>query len=360
VMVADINPGPEGSYPGSMTRAGSYVWFQATDPEHGMELWRSDGTVTGTQRITDLVAGSFGSSPLYLSSSGGSLFFSAFTDAYGREPWVIDVAPAVDSIAPSSGNADGGDSVTIHGWSFAPDATATIGGAPASQAVFDDRTLTAQSPPFAPGTLHDVVVRNNQTALQGVLPNGWFADFLDVPRTHPFHDFIEKFFRNGVTTGCGAGYYCVSSTVSRSQMAIFLLRSRYGGGYVPPAATGTIFADVPADAFGAAFIEEIYRQGVTGGCATNPLRFCPTDPVNRAAMSILLLRMHDGGSFVPPPATGIFADVPPSNFFAPWIEELYGRGITAGCATNPLRYCPANNVTRGEMAVFAVRTFALP
>jgi len=63
---------------------------------------------------------------------------------------------------------------------------------------------------------------------------------------------------------------------------------------------------------------------------------------------------------VPPTATGIFADVPPGYFAIDWIEDLYARGITAGCGTNPLRYCPDQAVPREQMAAFLVRTFLSP
>lgn len=46
------------------------------------------------------------------------------------------------------------------------------------------------------------------------------------------------------------------------------------------------------------------------------------------------------------------------SLFADWIELLSLEGITAGCGGN--NYCPSNNVTRGQMAVFVVRTFQLP
>ena len=42
-----------------------------------------------------------------------------------------------------------------------------------------------------------------------------------------------------------------------------------------------------------------------------------------------------------------------------WIEQLYREGITAGCATSPLRYCPGQIVNRAEMAAFLTRAFAL-
>jgi hypothetical protein len=50
-----------------------------------------------------------------------------------------------------------------------------------------------------------------------------------------------------------------------------------------------------------------------------------------------------------------FNDVPPSNGFRPWIEALVQAGITGGCGTNPPTYCPGQNVTRGQMAVFLLR-----
>ena len=47
--------------------------------------------------------------------------------------------------------------------------------------------------------------------------------------------------------------------------------------------------------------------------------------------------------------------------FPDWIEDLYGRGITAGCQApgDPLKYCPDDRVLRREMAVFLVKTFGL-
>jgi hypothetical protein len=60
--------------------------------------------------------------------------------------------------------------------------------------------------------------------------------------------------------------------------------------------------------------------------------------------------------FVPPPCVAgseMFADVPASSAFCPWIEELSRQGITSGCA--PGLFCPAASVTRQQMAVFIVR-----
>ena len=51
--------------------------------------------------------------------------------------------------------------------------------------------------------------------------------------------------------------------------------------------------------------------------------------------------------------------MPASNGFCPYVEELYRRQVVNGCAANPLRYCPADPVTREQMSKFLTLTFAL-
>ena len=186
------------------------------------------------------------------------------------------------------------------------------------------------------------------------------STFVDVLPSHPFWSVIEALFDAGITTGCGTTppVYCPGEGVSRAQMAVFLLRSKHGKSYNPPPATGT-FADVlPGDPF-ERWIDQLFAEGIVSGCAANPLNYCPSQNVTRAQMAIFLLRAKLGAGHVPPVATGIFADVPANDPAAPWIEELYSLGLTSGCGTNPLRYCPTQGVTRAGMAAFLVRTFDL-
>jgi hypothetical protein len=141
-------------------------------------------------------------------------------------------------------------------------------------------------------------------------------------------------------------------------MAVFLLKSKHGSGFVPPACS-EIFGDVACPSLFADWIEELYAEGVTGGCSASPLLYCPDNAVTRQQMSAFLLKSLNGSGYVPPPAAGIFGDVPVSNPFAPWIEDLYNRQITAGCSASPLLYCPAKPNTRQQMAVFLTKTFSL-
>jgi hypothetical protein len=180
--------------------------------------------------------------------------------------------------------------------------------------------------------------------------------FNDVSRDYWAFQFVESLAASGITGGCGGGNYCPESLVTRAQMAVFLERGMRGSSYVPPPATGTRFNDVGASDFAAAFIEQLAADGITGGCGNG--NYCPNDDVTRAQMSVFLLRAKYGSGFAPPPAIGVFLDVPVGSFAANFIEQLSAEGITGGCGGG--NYCPEDAVTRAQMAVFLVRAFDLP
>jgi len=114
------------------------------------------------------------------------------------------------------------------------------------------------------------------------------------------------------------------------------------------------FPDVPPDDTFYRFVETLFHNQVTGGCAGGG--YCPTNPVTRAQMAVFLLKAKLGSAHVPPPCTGtVFADVPCSGGpFDPWIEELASLQITGGCGNG--NYCPLSPNTRGQMAVFITKT----
>lgn len=114
--------------------------------------------------------------------------------------------------------------------------------------------------------------------------------FNDVPASHWAARYIEQLYKDGITKGCSTGFYCPGDLVKRSEMAVFLTRNKHGSSFVPPPATGTVFADVPASYWAASYIEQVYNDGVTSGCATNPTRYCPEDYVSRDQMAAFLAR----------------------------------------------------------------------
>lgn len=184
--------------------------------------------------------------------------------------------------------------------------------------------------------------------------------FYDVPSSDPFRSYIETVYKNGITGGCRLSplMYCPNAQVTRDQIAVFLLRGIHASSYAPPPATG-VFQDVSTNYWAADWIEELAAERITSGCREAPKQYCPSTALTRDQMAIFLLRARHGPDYVPPKATGVFQDVPTNYWAADWIERLAAEGITSGCSTAPKLYCPAQPVTRAEMAVLLVKTFNL-
>ena len=342
---------------------GILVSWSGADAHSGIASYDVFASVNGGPFVL-WIEGFTSTTATYYGTPGFSYsFYSVARDAAGNEeapPGSADAttvvqspSPLVDSLTPPSGPAAGAP-VALTGSGFEPGASVTVGGSPASgETVTDPASMSATFPSLAAGALYDVVVAN-VSSCSDTLSKGWFADFNDVPDSHGFHDFVEKIFRRGVTAGCTGGNYCPDNPVTRAQMAVFLIKAKYNLSLVPATATGALFTDVPVGSFAADWIEQLASEGVTGGCGGG--NYCPSSSVTRKQMAVFLLKSKYGALYLPPPAVGVFADVPPGDPFAPWIEQLAAEGITGGCGGG--NYCPNNPVTRGQMAVFLSKTFS--
>jgi trimeric autotransporter adhesin len=202
------------------------------------------------------------------------------------------------------------------------------------------------------------------TALETVSPSAttktWTLhvgdSFTDVPASNGFYRFVETIFHKSVTGGCATGLYCPNDATTREQMAAFVLVSKEGAGYNPPACSApNLFVDVPETNPFCKFIEELANRQVVAGCQTG--FYCPQSPVQRNQMAIFVLRTLDPTLNPPACGTPVFADVPASDPFCRWIEELARRGVVTGCGGG--NYCPTASVTRDQMGVFLSLTFGL-
>jgi len=181
--------------------------------------------------------------------------------------------------------------------------------------------------------------------------------FFDVPATHPFYAEISAIALNGITAGCGSGYYCPEANVTREQMAAFIIRAL--GDFNPPTDVPPRFADVPKVINGQpnpfyGFIDRMRALGITSGCGGG--NYCPGSNVTREQMAAFIIRALgnlDPSKSVPQR----FGDVPPTNDFYGFIDQMGALGITLGCGGG--NYCPKDAVTRGQMAAFLVRAFRL-
>jgi hypothetical protein len=127
-----------------------------------------------------------------------------------------------------------------------------------------------------------------------------------------------------------------------------------GGPYSNVPEFHILFGDVPLAHPARSFIERLYRRPrtISENCGLDGaglMNFCPTGALLRENAARWLIKAKYGPGHQPPAPTGVFLDVPPNDEFAPWIEELYHLGITAGCGGG--NFCPNTALTRGQAAV---------
>ena len=125
----------------------------------------------------------------------------------------------------------------------------------------------------------------------GFTPANVAATFTDTAG-HWAEDWIEALKSDGVTSGCGAGIYCPENSVTRDQMAVFLLKAKHGSAYTPPAVgASTGFTDVPTNYWAAAWIKQLAAEAITGGCGGG--LYCPSNAVTRDQMAVFLVKTFD-------------------------------------------------------------------
>lgn len=74
---------------------GDRAFFAANDGVHGRELWESDGTLEGTRMVADLAPGGYSAipTPSTLVVANGYLFFATDNGKTGPEPWALPLSP---------------------------------------------------------------------------------------------------------------------------------------------------------------------------------------------------------------------------------------------------------------------------
>ena len=107
-------------------------------------------------------------------------------------------------------------------------------------------------------------------------------------------------------------------------------------------------------------LRTLSSEGVLDRTGCGRGRLCPEDHLLRWEMAVWLVRVVDDGTDPRPTRRSRFADVDADEWWSAHVERLADLGITEGCKTEPLSYCPDQPVTRAQMASFLVRAFKLP
>ncbi|HUS17295.1 MAG TPA: SBBP repeat-containing protein [Chloroflexia bacterium] len=203
-----------------------------------------------------------------------------------------------------------------------------------------------------------------------VPPTPCALPFTDVPPSLPFYVYIRDAYCRGIVSGYDDHTFRPGAGLTRGQASKIVSNSAGFGG-TPP---GQTFADVPPSAPIWRFVEHLAAHGAIVGYACggpgepcdsqNRPYFRPGLPVARGQLAKIVAQAAGVGGT---PAGATFADVPPSDPFYLWVEQVAAHSIISGYACGgPGEPCdaqhrpyfrPAGPATRGQATKIIVATF---
>ncbi len=155
--------------------------------------------------------------------------------------------------------------------------------------------------------------------------------------------------------------YCPANVLTRAESAVFMLRAALGTGYTPPAPPYTkwINDNWALGTWAQPWAEGMWTAGLTAGCSTSPVMFCPWDQLPREQAAVFSLRIRHGMTYVPPAATGtMFSDMTnPAYWSTTWMEQAYRDGLLVPCGTSGGKptACPGTLIDRAWAAYMIVK-----
>ncbi|MDO8497220.1 MAG: FAD-dependent oxidoreductase [bacterium] len=113
--------------------------------------------------------------------------------------------------------------------------------------------------------------------------------YVDVPKSDSRWMAVQMISLYQILTDVGNSFFAsggTTVTISRAEAAVVLARIFH----LSSSATLSDFSDVSPQDPSFAAIKAIYKAGMTSGCGINPLRFCPTAPIARADLVVMVNR----------------------------------------------------------------------
>ncbi len=147
----------------------------------------------------------------------------------------------------------------------------------------------------------------------------------------------------GLRAGCDPLLYCTYNRTLRDEMAVFLSRL-----LDLPVTSTDAFADDDGTRY-EAYINRVAAAGLIDPCRTGD--FCPARAITRAETAVAIAR----ALALPESETDHFID-DDGTTAEPAINAMADAGLMAGCAAD--RFCPGDQVIRGQMARFLRAAFA--
>jgi hypothetical protein len=189
--------------------------------------------------------------------------------------------------------------------------------------------------------------------------------FRDVPFAYWAYGQIMACYYADIVRGYDDHTYRPAVAVDRGQMAVYISRAlAEGDAGVPPGPSTATFSDVPTSHWAYKYVEYAVANSIVGGYWDATYR--PTNPVDRGQMAVFIARSivtphgDEGLIGYTPPATPTFSDVATDYWAYKYVEYIAQDSVKVTQGYPDHTYRPTQIVSRGEMAVYVQRAFALP
>ncbi len=187
-------------------------------------------------------------------------------------------------------------------------------------------------------------------------PEPVFEDLAEVPEVH--REAVTELAEEGIfdEVGCETNQLCPNQPITRWQLAVVLIRQLDGVDSEPETGdedtddeasdTDAEFTDVDADMWWSGYVQRLSELELTRGCNNNANNFCPDQQLTRSQAARLIADAFD---LTTTTDTAEFSDIADNPHTAA-INALFAAGITKGCNTEPLRFCPDEPITLQQIA----------
>src|SRR5207245_1351235 len=81
-----------GVYPADLANVNGTLYFVGYGLGKGYQVFKSDGTAAGTAPVTSIAAAAGGCNPSELTASGGTLYFQANDGVHGYQLWDLNTS----------------------------------------------------------------------------------------------------------------------------------------------------------------------------------------------------------------------------------------------------------------------------
>ncbi len=174
--------------------------------------------------------------------------------------------------------------------------------------------------------------------------------FLDVSVDDKTFSSVQQIAARGIMIGIGNLLFAPSDVLYRNQMAAVLSKAFTIPKDNPNTAT---FSDVSTTDSFFASIQGIYKAGMTAGCSTTSMIYCPTQALTNAELAVFALRgWQKTNPSLKPFLTGTptYTDLPSTHWGFKWVEGLSIAGLQWYCDEAAKKFCPDEPVSRKQVS----------